>query len=146
MKLMLDECVTQGPSLAIITFLGLDEEVTRAEFLVDYFGSQGLKDKDWPAVLAEEGGWYVISHDRDNSRKSSQKRIVDGPPLKSILPRYGISAVYLRGGLANAKSIEKVRAFTGVWPDIKQFFKKATPGSDAIVTRQGKGYVLRTDV
>jgi len=145
MKIMLDECLTRGPSHAIIAFLSLDEPPVHGEFLVDYFGAQGLKDADWPARLAKEGGWYVVSHDRDSSRKNKQKRMADGPPLRSVLPGYGISAVYLRGGLGHKSASEKVRAFTATWPDIRLFFKDANPGSHAIVTKQGKGYALRTD-
>lgn len=143
MKILLDECVTRGPSLVLASFFALDNPPVHGEFLVDKFGKQSMKDKTWAEVLQDEGGWCVISGDRDKRHKSQAKRFVDGPPIIRILPACGITAVYMSSAIQQASGPEKVRSITSVWPAIKNFFEHAPPGSRKLVTKPGNVYVLR---
>lgn len=143
MKILLDECVTRGPSLVLASFFALDNPPVHGEFLLDKFGKPATKDKTWAEVLRDEGGWCVISGDRDRSRKSPAKRIIDGPPTIKILPACGITAVYMSSAIQQAPGPEKVRSITSVWPAIRDFFGNAPPGSRKLVTRPGNTYVLR---
>jgi hypothetical protein len=140
---MLDECLTVGPSQVLISYFALEHPPVEAAFVVDYFGQEGEKDRHWSDVLASQGGWFVISGDRDKGRKPAHKRLVDGPPLHKILPGKGITAVYISGAIQQAPGTEKVRAITSLWPEIKAFFESAPPGSRKQITKHGGGFILR---
>lgn len=143
MKIMLDECITEGPAEILIDFFAITSPPVQAEFLPTYYGSKGLKDRTWAQALADEGGWCVISGDRDRARKSQKKRLADGPPLPTILPRCGITAVYLSGSIQRSPSEVKVQAVISTWRDIKMFFERARQGESKLLTKRGNGFVLR---
>lgn len=142
MKIMIDECITAGPAQVLIAFFALAQPPIEAHFVVEYFGAQGMKDQHWSDVLQQEGDWFVITGDR-GVKDGKKKRLVDGPPLPSILPRKGITAVYINGRLQRAPGTEKVQAITAVSEQIIEFFKEAKPGARKILTRPGKTYVLK---
>ena len=145
MNVMLDECVTEGPALALISFFSTDDPPIRGEFQPTYFQTSGLKDEVWPIRMVNELGkdWLVITGDRDSRRKSREKRIIDGAPLYTILPKLGITAVYLSNALCRQKGQERVRAITYLWPDIKKFYHNNIPGSRAGVQCLNRTFVLR---
>ena len=139
MRIMLDECVTQGPSEILIQFFQMDG--IEAAFLVEHFGKQGVKDSSWAKALMEEGDWCVITADR--GRKKKNTRLSEGPPLHKILPACDISGVYMSGSVQNSRGAEKVRAVTSTWPDIKSFFVNGAPGSRMLLAKATKGFSLR---
>ena len=116
MKIALDECLTTTPSQAVISFLGLCG--VPAVFYPHYAKHRGAKDGDIARHLAGEGGWTVISLDLDRSRKKSEKRFADGPPLHKILPACGVTSVFLEG-LSQSDAQEKAWALITAWPSIR---------------------------
>jgi hypothetical protein len=143
MRIMLDECITQGAANAIITFLALDHPPVEAHFVVGYFGRRGMKDHQIADTLHKEGDWCVITGDRGRHSSSAHKRMVYGPPMHEILPNKGVSAVYLSGNIQQAPSTEKVRAVVAVWEDIKKFFQTGAPGDRKLLTKHGDRFLLK---
>jgi len=140
MKILLDECVTQAPAQLFIQFLEYVEEVEQAAFSPDYVGA-GAKDEGIGEIAAREG-WFVITADQDRSKKSSKKRVIDGPPMPRILPALGVTAVYMTSSIARAPTAEKFRALVASWPDMKQFFQDSSPGSKAQLRKSGRSITL----
>ena len=136
MKIALDECLTTTPSQAVIGFLGLCG--VPAVYYPHYAKYQGAKDGDIARRLASEGGWTVISLDLDRSRKKSDKRAADGPPLHKILPACGVTSVFLEG-LSQSDAQEKAWAIIAAWPSIKAAVENQDDGSRFRVERlQGR--------
>ena len=142
MKIGFDECFNVGPAQALICFLALEHPPIEAVFLPSIDGT-GAKDDHWSNRLQAEGGWYVITGDRDKKKKSEHKRLADGPPLPAILPAKGISAVYLSGALQQSPGTERVRAVAATWPDSKKFFEKSAPGSRMLLTEVNGDFRLQ---
>lgn len=138
MKILLDECITQAAAILIAQFLQTDDDVDEAEFWLDIVGRPGSKDYEL-GEFASNGGWFVITADRDKKKKSREKQIIDGPPLHKILPEKGVTAIYMTHGTLK-DTTERVRAVISEWPEIKRFFTNSPPGGKALLKKQGKGF------
>ena len=137
MRIMFDECITQGVATFVCDFLRLYDPPIEGVFLVDYLRGQGQRDVVWAKQLQAEGGWRVITADRGKRHKNQQKRLADGPDLHRILPECGITAVFLSSSLHSYKMAQKAQAIIAAWPDIHRFFQSSKPGDRRQLTAQG---------
>jgi hypothetical protein len=140
MKFMLDECMTLRASRLIIEALKIHKPPVESIFLEDYLGARGIRDVDWAEVLADEGGWQVITCDSKKPR--GQKAKLKGPPLHLILPAKKITGFFLSGSMASQPGFEKFRATICVWTEIMYQAEHAVPGTRFKIIRHGTSYRL----
>jgi len=138
-KIALDECLNPSPSETIIKFLQLMTPPVHAEFIPDLVGRTGIKDHEIGEFLADDGGWYIISADRDKARKNRRKRQIDGPPLHKIMPKHGITGIYCTAKIAQSHGDAKARAIIATWPLIAEKFLKSPPGDRFLLSPTGGG-------
>ncbi len=121
---MLDECLTLRASHLIIDALRLYkcEPPIQVEFLEEHFKPDGTQigkgawDVDWTKILAEEGGWSVITCDSGRSR--GERARLKGPPLQLILPARRITGFFMSGAMSSYSGFEKFRAVIYLFPQI----------------------------
>ncbi|MFO0840419.1 MAG: hypothetical protein U1D55_18075 [Phycisphaerae bacterium] len=143
MKIMLDECVTQGPARILVDFFSITHPPVSAVFLPEYMRGTGIKDEQWAEQIASDGDWRVITADWDKC-KTGAKRAIDGPPLHKILPTLKITALFWSSSIQRATGDVKVSAITAVWPKLRRLFQHE-PAGTIIKLHQGSkgGFELR---
>lgn len=129
MKIILDECFGRRAAHIVIELLKIHKPTIDAHFLIDYLSSHGVKDDVWVKMLSSD--WIVITGDR--GKKSSDA------PLPLLLPRFGITGVYLSASIQNGTGFEKAQSTIAVLPQIIQKCHEHTPDRLRIVKRSKKG-------
>ena len=140
MKIMLDECFARTPSVVVQSYLTLAAPDVEVHFVLDYFG-ETRKDSNWAHELSKQQGveWAAITFDRGRNTPS-----IDGPPLHRILPRCGITGIYLSGRIQCDRGEVRARAVISLWPEIRARIENSKPGSRfKLSKRKGDKFGLR---
>ncbi len=143
MKIMLDECMGLRTSRSLKHFFDLykppdPDPPIHTEFLLDFLKQKTALDVDWSKILADEGGWVVISCDYKSPKGAKAK--LKGPPLHLILPYRKITGFFFAEKIAQCTGFEKARAVVCVSNQLLASASAATPGTRFKVTPSGSGY------
>jgi hypothetical protein len=140
MKVMFDECMGTKASRLLVEAFKLHKPPIESQFLEDYLHQKGTWDLDWSKLLADEGGWCVVTTDYQTPRGAKAR--LKGPPLHIILPARGITGFFLAGKIAQRTGFEKARVVFYVFPELWQRAQTAANGTRFRIVSTGNGYKM----
>ena len=110
-RFLFDECVSRPVVETQIaeSLLLYGAEASVAHFLGKY--SRGVKDRVWIPEIAEEGGWIVVSMDRGQHSRKSER-------LPIICRAFRVTHVTLSAGLEKRTMHYRATAVAACWPEL----------------------------
>jgi len=126
LKLLFDECVGKAVLPKIAELLAISEKQPDLAHVLQ-FQEQGVHDKEWIPLIAEEG-WIVVTADRGKRGKKSK-----GEKLPLVCRQFGVTHVMLSSSIHHKSNFDKIRILLEVWPEIM----------DLVKAPRGSGYLLR---